>query len=597
MTHHATRPNRVHRSPWLLLLAIIAPLSVHAQVAQWLIPPHFDEIEFPADANIAITDSANVSTIWSLKGRRLLTTTEMVHPYSDGHVVTTGYDDAYITGIYDANGTPVPFEKVQLGWGYPCFHDGHLLVHDGHYFHYMDVNGNVDNTLFWRAYPFSQGYASCFTFKDLRKQKDPYYLLIGRDLRPVALSLEGKALGQDDPEFISSFNDEGMAIIAIKHRLYRIDAATLGITPFYADEQAESQKSQARVDGDVSQWLTNREDSALIKAKCGKTTVQITLDDMLRPLAVTTDGRRHEYQRKSGIRFDDNSTFTTRETPSGKVGFMQGDRELLPPQFDKALYIFGQRALVVFNGKYGLLEIHPDDSLRLSLNKGNPVAFRHRRFDTTIRIDMPSYINPDDTSIELDGQADCVIDKISKATRTTEFGNSVEYKCVLNIPQTIPDDETIELTYPLYIVHEGLRTPLTSVKVDAWRYKYHNVDVSNKESSIANGSLTFCTDISAERLPGEDLYPYTCKLVTESLRWEFVEKVSETRYKWKVYDLKEGTNNIIVQILEDGCPPADYTFEVDYQRPVVPTATNTPVVLKEKKKKATTPPVKRHLEI
>ena len=594
MKCHTIRLNKGCVSQYLILSLLLFPLATSAQVVQWLIPPHYDEIEFPADANIAITDSANVSTIWSLKGRRLLTTTEMVHPFSNGHVVTTGYDDAYITGIYDANGTPVPFEKVQLGWGYPCFHDGHLLVHDGHYFHYMDVNGNVDNTLFWRAYPFSQGYASCFTFEDMRKQKNPYYLLIDRDLKPITLTLEGKRLGNDDPEFISSFNDEGLAVISVKRRLYYIDAANLELRPIFADAEG---KSQARVDGDIGQWLTNREDSTLIKAKSGKTTVQITLDDMLRPVAITTDGQRHEYQRKSGIRFDDNSPFTTREAANGKTGFMLGERELLPPQFDRVLYIFGQRALVVFNGKYGVIEIHPDDNLRISLNKGNPVAFRHRHFDSTIRIDMPTYINPDDTSIELDGQADCVIDKISKETRATEFGNSVEYKCVLNMPLTIPDDETIELTYPLHIVHEGLRTPLTSAKVDAWRYKYHNVDVSNKESSIENGSLTFCTDISAERLPGEDLYPYTCKLVTESLRWEFVEKVSETRYKWKVYNLKEGTNNIVVQILEDGCPPADYTFEVDYQRPTVPNATNTPVVLKEKKKKATTPPVKRHLDI
>ena len=580
----------------LIFPALLCSLTSQAQVAQWLIPPHYDQIELPADANIIITDSANYSTIWSLEGKRLFTTTEIVHPYSDGYVVTTGYDDAFITGIFDSNGTPVPFEKVQLGWGYPCFHDGHLLVHDGYYFHYMDGNGNVDNTLFVKAYPFSQGFASCFTYENLRKQKDPYYLFIDKDLQPVTLTLDGKPLERDDLEFITSVNDEGLAVVAVKHKLYYFDATTKELHPVLADEQ--DSKSQAKIDGDISQWFVSREDSSLLKAKCGKTVIQFTLDDMLKPIAITTGGgKRREFRKKETISLENNSQFSPFEGTDGKIGFHMNNRELLPPQFDRVLYMFDERALVIYKGRYGLLHIHPNDSLRITLNNGNPVAFRHRRFNTTIRIDIPSYINPDATSIELASQNGCIIDNVSKEIKRTNLGNAVQYNCFLNIPQDIPDDETIELTYPLYVVHEGLRTPLTSVKVDAWRYKYHNVDVSNKESSITNGSLTFCTDISAERLPGEDLYPYTCKLVTESLRWEFVEKVSETRYKWKVYDLQEGINSIIVQILEEGCPPADYTFEVDYHRPAAPTATNTPVELKEKKKKRTTPPAKRHLEI
>ena len=134
-----------------------------------------------------------------------------------------------------------------------------------------------------------------------------------------------------------------------------------------------------------------------------------------------------------------------------------------------------------------------------------------------------------------------------------------------------------------------------SVKADAWHYKYYNVDIS--ETSISNGALFFTTNISAERLPGEDLYPYTCKLITENVSWEMVEKVSETRYKWKVNSLKEGNNNVIVSILEEGCPPSNYTFELDYNKPVANTP-KAPVIMKEKKAKTVTPPIRRdHLDI
>ena len=120
---------RIFRAFLFPLSTFLFPLSTHAQVAQWLVPPVYDDIELPADANIVIADSANITTtLWSISGRRLLTTKDLVNSYSDGFVVTTNKDDAYITGIYDSNCNSLPFEKVQLGWGYPLFHDGHLLV-------------------------------------------------------------------------------------------------------------------------------------------------------------------------------------------------------------------------------------------------------------------------------------------------------------------------------------------------------------------------------------------------------------------------------------------------------------------------------------
>ena len=64
--------------------------------------------------------------------------------------------------------------------------------------------------------------------------------------------------------------------------------------------------------------------------------------------------------------------------------------------------------------------------------------------------------------------------------------------------------------------------------------------------------------------------------------------MSETRYKYKVEGLNEGTNNIVVQILEQGCPPASFPFEVEYHRPVPKTkkapAEQEKVVIKKKAK-------------
>jgi len=81
-----------------------------------------------------------------------------------------------------------------------------------------------------------------------------------------------------------------------------------------------------------------------------------------------------------------------------------------------------------------------------------------------------------------------------------------------------------------------------------------------------------------------------------------LEKISETRYKCKVLALREGTNNIVVQILEQGCPPAAFPFEVTYTRPSAKGRNKSggkeDVVIKKKTRKAgaaTTPTP--HLEI
>ena len=557
--------NDIMKRTLVILTLALTGLSASAQVAQWLVPPVYENVEVPVGANIVFADSANCTVVWSRDGRRLLTTTatEVVFPYSDGHFVTTTVYDAKITGVYDADGLPIEHEKVQLGWGYPKYHDGHLLVHDGYYFYYMDGTGQVDNTRYVKAYPFSCGFASVFNYGNLRKKKDPYYQLIDTTQQPVALTLEGKSVDQNDVDFISSVSDEGQAVISIKHKLYYFDAASKELRPLYANAEDESSgRNQAKVDGD---WLTQNEDSALLRARCGSTgDLLISMDAMLKPVAMTSGGQRRAIKAKKQPSIDAPSPLKGVKGNDDKFALWRYDHELLPAQFDEVVHLFGEEALVKFKGKYGLMRIHPNDQLKLSLNKGNPIAFRHKRFDTQLRLDIPPYVNSAATTIFMNDGTGCDIDKISKDTRNTSVGNYVQYDCVLNVPSDISSDEVTELSYPLYVEHEGLRTLPMAVKADAWHYVYYNVDI--RESSISKGSLHFTTEISAERLVGEDIYPYTIQLVTQGQKWEMVEKVSETRYKWRVDGLRDGLNTIKVQLLEEGVPPMDYTFELMYSR-------------------------------
>ena len=579
-------------------IAILSPLllaaaSLQAQVAQWIVPPAYEHVEMPEGGNIAITDSANTYTIWSLGGKRLHTTTDNVFPMSEGMVVTTSVYDDKISGLFNADGSAVPFEPLRLGWAYPCYHNGYLLVFDGHYFYYMNTSGEVVTDEYFRAYPFSHGYAAVFSYENPRKQKSPYYEFIDSQLQPVSLQLEGKPLSRGDVEFASSVNDEGMAVVVVKRKFYRFDAATAELKPLFATPDETNVKNQLKLDGDVQQNTISRGDSTVMRAKCGRDQVVITFDYVMKPVAMTVGLQRHEYPTAPDvIRSYSDHMAKTPDDATGPFGLSWDEREVLPPQFKEIPLIAGDKAIVCLDGKYGLLQMHPDDHFRFSLNKGDALGFRHKRFETTIRLDVPSYVSSNATTIDMDGVAGITVDKISRETKNTEYGNYVQYECVLDIPQGITD-ELSPISFTANINYDGLRAEPTPFTANVWHSQYYNVEIYEKETAIADGTLSFTSDIDPKRLAGEAVYPYTVTLNTDK-QFELVEKVSETRYKWKVFGLKEGMNTVSVQIQEEGCPPATVSFDVEYVKRTAKSGQDKVVVTKKKPKPQ---PVQQHLDV
>ena len=176
----------------------------------------------------------------------------------------------------------------------------------------------------------------------------------------------------------------------------------------------------------------------------------------------------------------------------------------------------------------------------------------------------------------MDPKTGCEIDMQSEDKKETSFGNNIQYQCVLNIPEALPDemykDSRNEISYPTRVFYDGLKSPIIPYKVMAWHYKYYNVDEIESERSVNQGILSFTFNINAERNPGEAAYPWSVGIKTDSdSTFCELEKISETRYKCKVFNLNEGNNSLVVQIMEEGCPPASFPFEVTYTKPVART--------------------------
>lgn len=586
----------------ILGLAICAATSsVKGQVAKWLIPPMYDDIHMANGEKLIITDSLDNKILWTHSGKRLAMTEDQIFSYEEGFAVTTKKGSGVITGFYDKRGKFTRLSGCNATYSMPFFSNNYLLVQEGYFYRFVNTKGELSTGQYAKAYPFSNGYASCNTFANLQKRKDPYNLLLTKEYEQVSFSYEGKLFDTDDIEFISSVNDENIGIVIAKHRLYYFNGKDRSLSPVFAKRDAANIKNQAKLEDDLSLCFSNEPESvSVLKAKCGKNDrIEIRFDALMIPISISLSDGKYVYKRNSKAQqsFDTELRMTQK---GSKYGISWDSKEILPPQLDNLITCFDDKAFVRLSGKCGMLQVLKDEEFKININKGNPIDFRHQKYETTIRLDLPIIISSRNTRIEIDPNSGCDVDMPSGEKKDTEFGNFIQYNCVLSIPNSLPDemynDSRNEITYPTQVIYDGLKSPVIPFKVKAWHYKYFNVDVNDAETSLHQGSLSFTFNINAERNPGEAVYPTSVNIQTDSLQCE-LEKISETRYKCKVLALNEGTNIIVVQILEEGCPPASFPFEVTYTKPSAKTrnkpAVKEGVVIKKKTKVMPTP----HLDI
>lgn len=593
----------------LILASFAATYTINAQVAKWILPPAYDAIYKAVGGDFIITDSVGIKGVWDSSGKCLITTDNQLAPFAEGISVSTKTDENTIVGFYDRFGKFTKLTDCAITYSHPYFSNGYLLVQTGKYFSYVNTSGEKSNEQFVKAWPFSNGYASCSLYEDIKKKKDVYHIMLTTALEPVSFAYQKKVFENEDINFISSVNDEKFGIVIAKNRAYWFRGDDKTLTPIYAKELETNNKNQARLNDDLSECLVSETDTtSLLKLSCGKTDkIQIRLDALLQPIALLSPyGNKIFKKHKAGAHNVSTSLKTT--IKDGLYGINDGDQEMLPPQFENVQAYYGDKVAVKLKGKYGMLQILKGEKLKLSINKGNPIDFRHQKYETVLRLDLPPVISTQNVRIEIDPQTGCAVDLPSADKHDTKSGNYIQYNCVLSIPDSLPDEMTNsqsnDIIYPAQVVYDELRSSVIPIKVKAWHYKYFNVDIIHEVTTVNLGDVSFTFNINAERKPGESVYPTSVNILADTLTWD-LEKMSETRYKCRIFGLAEGVNNIVIQVLEQGCPPASFPFEITYTKPVA-KAKNKPevkesvsIVEKRKKKKSPspTPALTPYLEI
>lgn len=550
---------------FLSLLFVAIASSVNAQIANWLIKPAYDKVELLGGIDGVVTDSLGIKSLWTFNGTKLATTPLNISPFKEKKSVLVDPETLEVKGILSENGIIRNCEVGDVTYDYPYFSNNKLLIYKDSNYLFITTDGKTDGKKYGNAYPYSNGYASCLAFLNTERQKDPYLLMIDKDGNPVNFTFGGKKITATDIEFVSSVNDDNVAFLVIKGKVYAFDAKTQELSSVSMQENDDNLKNQAKLEGDINSCLSKQGNSYTLKAISGKDgIILVKFDNLLKPTSIIRGDTETEYT----ITNEEVKTYPTSLTMDlvdDRYGVYWDGKEMLPPQFLETGFCFDDKIIMRFNGKFGMMAINKGAQFQFKMNKGNDVAFLHQKFETSIRVDLPTYVSSDRTYIEIDPATGCDIDKTSREKRDTESGNFVEYNCILSIPNDLPD-ETTDITYPLQVVYGGIKSSILKHTIKGWYYKKFEIEEDESQRSLNNGTLTFVFNVRTVQSDGH-LYPTEVSIVANNLNVEREDKMSETRYKYKVHNLHEGVNNITVQIVEQGCPPTSFPFEVEYYKP------------------------------
>ena len=207
------------RKTIIILLVLLIASQLNAQVAHWIIHPDYDSIHLAPGANLIITDSINETIVWTPDGRRLFKTSDKLYSFEEGFAVATEQNSDKITGFYAVNGKFIPLENCSIAHDYPYFSDGYLTVKKGNSYYFANSKGELNKNGVINAYPFHHGFSLCNNTNPDRP-KETYDFLINTERQKLTFSYNGKAFSNDDVEFVSSVNDEGIGIVVAKHKVY-----------------------------------------------------------------------------------------------------------------------------------------------------------------------------------------------------------------------------------------------------------------------------------------------------------------------------------------------------------------------------------------
>ena len=528
-------------------------MSANAQVPQWALHPKYDSIEMLGNGYYVVSSNGKYGMMNAKEKEVVALKYDKISPFRS-HTSILYANNAFV-GYMSDEGRVKEFQSGQYQVAeQPSFYDGYLMVSNIDGYFYLHAADDAVIGPFCGGMPFTEGYAVVKVPKNLKR-------VLGGDYTTQILSaktgkLENLNLGEydvDDIDFISGVSN-GKSIIVLKKRFYEYNFNTGALTPIHFDGNTSNKKSRV-VANERPLNVQSYQDGFLVQFKAG----QMTFDPLMRLNSITYAGQeKKDVAVPEEIKAEKQSSLVSKAFPgTDQLGLNYNGKEILTAQFEKVQQLWNNDAIVMKNGKYGVVTIDPNHSCRFVLNDNMAIGFEHKTANTNIKAVCPPYMKP--SLMTLSSEDDnCHINIDTRKENTNVETAVLSYQCTLNIPEEIGLEKSSTNT-KFALNYDGLKLPTNTITFDTWyinnytvQLLKHNIDGSALNAEIlvnnaSSGSKNFFRDVTVE---AED--SVICNLT----------KITEEMYNARFYGWKDGTLRFSVDITEDGCPTLSYARSI-----------------------------------
>ncbi|MBR6981749.1 MAG: WG repeat-containing protein [Prevotella sp.] len=575
----------------ILLSSILFASMVQAQVGRWLIPPRYDDIRL--DNQLVITDSAGFNTIWSKDGIRLneITKGDSLMNFVEGKSFVVRRDGV-IDRLVKGNGTSHPLSSQSLHMVSTHFSNGLLRVHDGDYERFVDENGELLDGHYRDANDFANGYASCWSYQNIKKKSGPYPLLIDTKGNEVRFIIEQKKIvNVEKIMFISQVNDEDVGVIVVDKKVYTFSGKSnsngnvkqLYLDPVFAKNDAEHKYQAKLEDDDFEKCCIIDDDNTMhVRAKFKKNEYITFCFDSQNFLFKKVSGTEEVLYNRTQEKKTQQSRLLKVVEEDDLYGIsMKNGKEVIPPCFEEVKEIFDNMAFIKHNGKYGMMEVMENEEFRLEIGGNDDLKFLHKKCTPKIRLYFPKQIPIEDINLVMASDDVKITGGISGRDK-----NYVEYPCEILIPDTLFNLEPktdFEVTYQAWVEYGDLVSSIVETKKNVQYFNYFDVRISDEKNDKEKHSFKLNIEVHNE----PNTYDIQVKLIADSIVYENHQTLL---HDYTVFLKHEGENTITAQVTEEGCPTIGVDFVMKYTKPVkdkpsgnVSTSSGNPYVVKIQK--------------